>query len=217
MQLLRKVYYRFKVAIAYLQSPRYAIKRGYIHRKRIKTFNDNSLTDEYQNEVYIRARELYEGKQLKSLLDVGCGSAYKLIKFFPNEQKAGVELDIGFLNAKYPELQWFDYQNPSWKSFKAEMLICADVIEHVQDPDVFMQTLSEHTQIKYFVFSTPERDLENSPWTYGPPNNECHYREWSFGEFENFISNYFEIIEHIISNQEQRTQLVICRPLHLQE
>ncbi|MCO6494985.1 MAG: hypothetical protein J5I91_04810 [Bacteroidetes bacterium] len=210
MQVFRIIFYWLKVGVAYLQTPKYSIKRGYIHRKKALVFDDSSLTNEFQQEVYQRAEEIYQEKKLKGILDIGCGSGYKLIRFFENEPTAGVELDSALLKEKYPDKLWFDYENKEWKTFAAGMLICADVIEHVYEPDSFLEELSSLTQVKYFIFSTPDRALDKSPWVYGPPNNECHFREWTFSEFEKFVSRYFQIIEHRISNKEQRTQVIIC-------
>jgi len=208
---LRKIYYLFKIGFSYLSKPKYGIKRGYIHRKNVVDFDDTSLKDEYQKEVYEYCASLYKTKNLKGVIDIGCGSGYKLIKNFENEPKAGVELKIEYLKKTYPKETWFEFADKSWKNFETDLLICSDVIEHVPNPDVFLIELASLTHINYWVFSTPDRSLDNSPWKYGPPNNEAHFREWSFDEFGLYMSNFFEVLEHKITNKEQRTQMVVCK------
>ena len=190
--------------------PLYAIRRGYLHRKTVLLFSDEGNADEYQKEVYAIARSFYDEKELSSVLDIGCGSAYKLLSNFQNISKAGVELNTGWLREQYPNETWFDFSDTGWKSFPAQLVICADVIEHVPNPDSFIADILRHRHAQYFVFSTPDRNLETSPWKFGPPNNESHYREWTFEEFENYMSQYFCIAHHSISNREQRTQLLIA-------
>lgn len=210
MLFIRKIIYRLKVLQSSFSSPLYAIRRGYLHRKMVLLFSDEGNADEYQKEVYALARSFYDEKELSGVLDVGCGSAYKLLANFQNISKAGVELNTNWLNQHYPNETWFTFSDPSWKEFPAQLMICADVIEHVPNPDAFIGDLLDQAHAKYFVFSTPDRNLDTSPWIFGPPNNESHYREWTFEEFEGYLSRYFRVIHHSISNYEQRTQLLIA-------
>ena len=63
---------------------------------------------------------------------------------------------------------------------------------------------------KKIVLSTPDRDLLFNH--NGPPKNPAHVREWSYKEFRQYISQYFEIEDHFISNKNQCTQVIICKP-----
>jgi hypothetical protein len=173
-------------------------------------FSDEGNADEYQKEVYEFARSFYDEKEMNGVLDVGCGSAFKLLANFQNMPKAGAELNTDWLKQQYPNETWFAFSDPSWKKFPAQLIICADVIEHVPNPVAFIEDLLEHREAKYFVFSTPDRNLDTSPWKFGPPNNESHYREWTFEEFEGFLSRYFMVVHHSISNHEQRTQMLVA-------
>jgi hypothetical protein len=147
-------------------------------------------------------------------LDVGCGSAYKLRKYLFDVVKAGVEPDASNLKQQFPGETWFEFLDSAWKQFSAQLIICADVIEHVPNPDAFIADLLAHQHAQYFIFSTPDRNLDNSPWKYGPPNNESHYREWTFEEFEKYMSRFFIIEKHEISNVEQRTQMIVATRKH---
>lgn len=214
IHLIRRIYYRLKVANASLRKSKFGIKRGYLHRNEVQKFDDSNLKDEYQQEVYLRAVQVYHEHNLHGVLDFGCGSGYKLMKYFENASKAGVELDISYLKKIYPKEQWFAFNDSRWENYDAQLLLCSDVIEHVEDPDKLMQQLSRLHQIKYFIFSTPDRNLDMSPWKYGPPNNECHYREWTFEEFGAYVAQYFKVLEHTLTNPVQRTQMVICCSRH---
>lgn len=210
MLFFRKILYRLKVLLSIFSAPLYGIRRGYLHRKTVLLFSDEGNTNEYQKEVYAFARSFYDEKELSGVLDIGCGSAFKLLANFNNIPKAGAELNTDWLNQQYPNETWFAFSDPSWKIFPAQLIICADVIEHVPNPDAFIADLLEHREAKNFVFSTPDRNLDTSPWKFGPPNNESHYREWSFEEFEVYLSRYFRVVHHAISNREQRTQMLVA-------
>lgn len=210
MLFFRKIFYRLKVLLSTISAPLYGIRRGYLHRKTVLLFSDEGNADEYQKEVYAFARSFYDEKELNGVLDVGCGSAFKLLANFQNVPKAGAELNTDWLKQQFPNETWFAFSDPAWKKFPAQLIICADVIEHVPNPDAFVADLLEHREAKYFVFSTPDRNLDTSPWKFGPPNNEAHYREWTFEEFEGYLSRYFRVVHHAITNHEQRTQMLVA-------
>ena len=210
MLFLRSIIYRLKVLWARVLKPEYGIRRGYLHRKTVLLFSDEGNADEYQKEVYAFSRNFYDEKELSGVLDMGCGSAFKLLANFQNSPKAGVELNTDWLRQRYPNQTWFAFSDPAWKSLSAQLIICADVIEHVPNPDAFVADLLEHREAKYFVFSTPDRNLDTSPWKFGPPNNESHYREWTFEEFEGYLSRYFRVVHHAITNRQQRTQMLVA-------
>lgn len=91
-----------------------------------------------------------------------------------------------------------------------DLIICSDVIEHIPDPDQLINCLKS-LDSKFIVFSTPNRDLFNSKYSQlGPPPNPSHCREWNFEEFETYIRKNFEVIDHLITNKQQGTQLILC-------
>lgn len=59
-------------------SSQFGIKRGYIHRKINHHFSAIEAKDECQREVYEAAAQLAEKYQYTTIVDVGCGGAYKL-------------------------------------------------------------------------------------------------------------------------------------------
>ena len=90
MLFLRSIIYRLKVLWARVLKPEYGIRRGYLHRKTVLLFSDEGNADEYQKEVYAFSRNFYDEKELSGVLDMGCGSAFKLLANFQNSPKAGL-------------------------------------------------------------------------------------------------------------------------------
>ncbi len=192
---------------------KYGIKRGYFHRSEVEYFDDTLNRDEYQKEVYEKVAELMDAEGLKTICDLGCGSGYKLIHYLGRFETRGVELTqtLDFLQTTYPDREWFDSNDDTWKDRDFEVLLCADVIEHIEDPATFLEQIQPLGQVSFFIFSTPDRDLKRGKWSYGPPVNPYHYREWNMKEFRSFLESHFEVKEQFISNREQATQVVICK------
>lgn len=200
----------------YFKKSKYFIDSGYIHRETVMPFDDTNFTDEYQNEVYEYAKRHVDESNYDKIIDLGCGSGYKLIKYFEDKYTIGFEVQstLEFLIKKYPSRDW-----RSIKSFDIEyicdVLICADVIEHVSDPVAFIEELISNFDFKCLLMSTPVRKKITDAGVYGPPLNEAHYREWTFEEFNKLMAQYFIINDHFISNDEQGTQAVWCTKLAL--
>jgi hypothetical protein len=55
----------------------YEIAPGYSHRVSGAYFDDTGNTDGWQKEVYEAARDIMSTNKLRTIYDVGCGSAYK--------------------------------------------------------------------------------------------------------------------------------------------
>src|SRR5690348_7644305 len=60
----------------------YFIHAGYRHRSEAIYYDDRANTDEWQREVYRFAREVFDKNCLKTVCDLGCGSAFKLLRYF---------------------------------------------------------------------------------------------------------------------------------------
>lgn len=187
----------------------YCLPNNYVERVDNNFFDDTGFAnDYYQKEVYEHARAIANG--FHSVLDIGCGSSFKLVKNFSGFDIQGVDLlpTVEWLRKEYPEHSW-QTELPD----TAELIIAADVIEHVSDPDDFLQSI-KYINPRKIVLSTPERAmlrvLQEDWCEFGPPVNPCHVREWSFAEFEEYVGRFFKVEEHFISNQEQGTQCLVC-------
>lgn len=190
-------------------SKTYKIKPGYIHRENISLFDDSHNSDQWQYEVYQLAYTIAKIIPKKPVLDIGCGSGYKLINIFNDFDTLGVELKFSYdiLVEKYPNKKW-ELKTPIPPNDTFGIVILSDVIEHIIDPDDMISYINL-INFDYLIISTPNRD-DTRLSQDGPPNNESHVREWSFNEFHQYLSQYFNIVNHFVINKEQKTQCAIC-------
>lgn len=188
----------------------YKIKSSYIHREEPIYFDDSNNADEYQFEVYQLAYTLSKTIPKLPVLDIGCGSGYKLVNIFKDFETLCVELEETYkkLIFKYPNKKWEIITGTPPKD-KFGIVILSDVIEHLKNPDDMIEYLQKINFI-YLVISTPDRD-DLSLSQNGPPNNKAHAREWTFAEFYNYISEHFNIINHYVINKQQKTQCIVCK------
>lgn len=191
---------------------RYEIKPGYIHGTRYNYFDDTQKKDEFQKEVYEMAKLYMDNNKYERIIDIGCGSGYKLITYFYNYKTIGVEVSptYEFLVKKYPDRQWINAKDLDTQFLETDMIVCADVIEHVLYPNQLLHSIQK-IKFKMLFLSTPERNISRGYFDYGPPLNRFHVREWTGLEFRKYISQYFDVISHQITNFEQSTQLLICK------
>lgn len=185
---------------------RYKSRNEYIH------YDDRKATDECQLEVYLHALGLMTKHKFKKVADFGCGSAYKLMTYMSQYETVGYELDINlpFLKEKYPEREWRVSKFDNTPQIETDVLICADVIEHLVDPDELISFFKAQS-FKFLLVSTPARELvyrQDSPGFMGPPANTAHQREWTFKEFRRYIERSFRVLDHRVTNLGQATQLV---------
>jgi beta-1,4-mannosyl-glycoprotein beta-1,4-N-acetylglucosaminyltransferase len=197
----------------------YFIHDQYQSRLDPQYFNDIENADEWQDDVYAIAHQLAVDNNLFSVLDIGCGSAFKLKKYFGTSQYkvtgTDVEQTVNLLKEKHPDGNWkiSNFKDRSIQS--VDLIICSDVIEHIVNPDELLEFINS-IDFKYLVISTPDRTLQNrwvppQRWD-GPPQNPCHVREWTFDEFHNYLESQFHIHQHVISHHEHSTQCAVCMP-----
>jgi hypothetical protein len=203
----------------------YFIKKEYIARGEYHHHDDTNLKDEYQNEVYLAAYELAKEQGLERIADIGCGSGYKLLKYFGDLDTTGFEIEptLSALRKMHPFNSWSlsDFSRQlKGPAACYDLLICSDVIEHVVNPDDLLNWINNQFTFQYLVLSTPDRDQLIHIWKdahygpqsqSGPPVNWAHVREWSFSEFEKYISQYFEIVSHFHCKGEFYDQVIIAK------
>ena len=185
-------------------------------------YDDSENTDNWQNEVYCLAKQLAVKSNIKEVFDYGCGSGFKLRKHFlkSNFYSCGIDLPptVEFLRKNYPTSAWLNVDEFDFDALSRDsMLICSDVIEHMEEPLLFMQRLAG-SNVGVVVLSTPARELlieTGQTRTLGPPTNTSHVCEWSCLEFHDLVSQFFNVSEHIISNVKQATQFLIAYPKNI--
>ena len=200
----------------------YCIHPDYVSQQHPEFQNmaDCSRKVVYQRFVYEIARKIAVNKQFKSIVDMGCGGARKLLELLPEFHTIGVDLEptVNKLRTQFPNHQWLTPDEASAIK-RVDMVISADVIEHVPDPDAFLESIINMNP-KVILISTPDRDYlvdvlkQNSK--LGPPQNKTHLREWTIPEFNAYISKFLFIHRHMkFHNVDQISQLVICSPKNL--
>jgi SAM-dependent methyltransferase len=194
---------------------RYCIMAGYRHRTEALFFDDTENTDNWQREVYLFAQRQMAMRGLRRVYDIGCGSGYKLVHYLGSFDTVGFDLPstVKFLCQKYPTRRW-EVCNFAEPPEAPDLVVCADVIEHLPDPDTLV-TFLRRMNAPHAILSTPDRDLlyrKSSPLRFGPPNNPSHCREWNFAEFARYVSGHFDIVDHFVTNREQTTQMIYCVP-----
>jgi hypothetical protein len=189
----------------------FSIKPGYHHATKVEAFDDTIYKDEWQRGVYEMAAGIASKLSSPVIIDVGCGSAYKLVHMLGKFNIAGIEVEptYSWLKQQYPQHRWMLFDETDPKTLKADLIICSDVIEHLEDPDVLLDFL-EDSSFTYLVLSTPERDTKLGKNDYGPPENLSHYREWNQYEFKDYVRNWFNITEQRILNDKSITQVLVC-------
>ncbi|MAM33766.1 MAG: hypothetical protein CMH28_01685 [Micavibrio sp.] len=160
----------------------------------------------YQYYVYVYAAELAEKRDIKTIMDVGCGPAPKLRLVHNKNPKAhiiGVDQPsaIEYCQSTYNYGTWVvdDFENPKEDMDlpKADLIISSDVIEHLMNPD----KLLDYARLKLaddgvILFSTPDR-ARMTHEDQKTPDNPHHIREWTYRELEDyFVSRGFEVVEH---------------------
>jgi len=193
----------------------YCIKQFYRSRKEYFHYDDTSEEDNWQLEVYLHALGLMKKNNLQSIIDVGCGSAYKLVTYFDDYDTIGLEVpeNVEWLKEKYPNKKWMIADFSQKTDLHADIVICSDVIEHIVDPDDLIDYI-KNISFRFLVISTPDRSLLYKPWNkgfWGPPGNPAHQREWSFKEFYKYMASNFNVIDHRVTNLAQWTQMIICQ------
>jgi SAM-dependent methyltransferase len=173
----------------------------YVRNLQSVYFEDAHPTLVYQPDVYALADFLASRSGAKYVIDIGCGSGIKLRsfsapatfvgidhgsnldRFSDNLQSKPHQILASDLNAGLPEL-------PS-EMLSEAVVICSDVIEHLQTPEHLLRSLSGiATQVKYLLLSTPARDRARGPADLGPPANKAHCQEWTLPEFLTLLSDY---------------------------
>ena len=142
------------------------------------------------------------------MIDVGCGSGTKLEilhRQLPDVRFVGIDRPgaIEICRNKYNFGEWYvdDVENPdpALSNIKGELVICADVIEHIIDPDKLLHYLKHMVTLGgYIIQSTPERDLVRGQDATSP-GNKYHVREWNYHELESYLENRgFVILSHFL-------------------
>jgi len=180
-----------------------------------------SVYTRYQHFVYEIIADVIRTLPLRtSVLDIGCGYPYKLAKFVKplTSDITGVDerQPIEFSQANFHFGRWVE-SDLSDSSFsldrKFNVIVCADVIEHVDDPNILLDIIRKHSyKSSTIIISTPERDNTRGLDHFGPSPNPTHVREWNQSEFVGYLKKQgFKVdTTHVVSNVDDADENKNC-------
>lgn len=225
----------------------YCLPKFYRERRTV-LFDDHEKLDQmgvfYQPDVYHLANVLIRQARQNFVVDVGCGSAAKALA--AAKYVIGIETasNVARLNNKFPAVDQCDndwaslvpnakvaVNSHKWIEADLEkqaswidsippqsVVVCADVVEHLLEPDNLLNALSKLANYKRctLVISTPDRHLAATNKN-GPPGNKKHVREWTLKEFRQLLQQFsipvtlaFHTRNHDQPNSRQSTITVIA-------
>lgn len=169
----------------------YGIRDGYTARTQPAYFQD-TMPDNllWQPHVYGIAAFLARLMKRHTLIDIGCGRAHKLIEYAGEFKTIGVDYgdNIQWCRDHYPQHSWItaNLESEAIATFSANIanavIICADVIEHMINPNGLLRNFQRDAGYAPILLTTPDR-LRSYGYDHdGPPANGHHTREWTLGE-----------------------------------
>ena len=147
------------------------------------------------------------GEEIDSINEIGCGEGY-LSSFILSLNVAPVkgcdfsEKIVNFAKKRENNVHFYvrNIYNLKRENDKADLVICCEVLEHLEDPEKALETLSKITN-KYLLLSVPNEPI----WRilnvmrgahlkrFG--NTPGHLNHWTSKQFFELTSNYMQIIE----------------------
>src|SRR5262245_42438350 len=174
----------------------YFLPNGYVSRLEPDYFVEENYEGTWQPDVYPETADLARRLGVRTLVDVGCGTARKLVALHPEFDVVGIDFGSNIERCRelYDFGTWIDVDLDHADSLGIDdlphtALICADVIEHLVHPENLLGLISNAMDrgASVAVLSTPDRELSNKPGHMGPPLNPAHVREWTRAEFGQFL------------------------------
>jgi 2-polyprenyl-3-methyl-5-hydroxy-6-metoxy-1,4-benzoquinol methylase len=161
----------------------------------------------------------------QSIHEVGCGEGYWVCQWIKHGLSArGSDFSVQIIelarkNAESQGLSPSIFQTGSIydldaKKDSADLLVCCEVFEHLEDPCAAMQVLKKVVG-KYLIISVPREplwrilNLARLKYVAQLGNTPGHVQHWSRSRFIKFVSTYFTIVE--IRSPLPWTML-LCRP-----
>jgi SAM-dependent methyltransferase len=148
-----------------------------------------------QPDVYSTAARVARELGGRQIIDVGCGDGAKLAQLHPEFEVVGVDFgpNIEECRRKYPFGTWIeqDLGRPdpiAVEPGEGDVVISADVIEHLVDPGELLAKLRALLdKAGAVVISTPDRERWRGRDDLGPPVNPAHVQEWKAAEFARYL------------------------------
>jgi hypothetical protein len=169
---------------------------NYVTRSNPAPFLDKPLPVVYQPHVYELASFVAERAGARRIVDIGAGSAQKLVGLPSDLEIVCVDTaaikELTLKNVPRAHFIEYNLENglPHLNSdlFASSIVICADVLEHLVQPERLATDLATVSRLCPYIFiSTPDRPRARGLLNWGPPENPAHTMEWSADEFVRFL------------------------------
>jgi SAM-dependent methyltransferase len=176
----------------------YFLPSGYESRLEPEYFVDEELNAVWQPDLYPEAAAIARRLGARRIVDVGCGTAAKLVELYPEFEIVGIDFgsNIAACRERYDFGNWIERDLDSsddlgYEDVAGAVLVCGDVLEHLVYPERLLRMLRSALDrgAAAVILSTPDRELTNEPGNLGPPPNSAHVREWTLGELEQFLAS----------------------------
>ena len=198
-----------------MSNNQYFIKPDYVAASRAQTFESDGeryywtqqrlrTSKAFQYHVYLRCQRHLIEHPGASLLEVGCGPAIKTAELLAPHTNKTVLVDqaslASLVHARLPDARFIaaNLEQPDLSLEEHfDVVLCADVVEHLMDPDPCLQLIRQHLKPSGLGFvSTPERDiLRGRNCTQSP--HPAHVREWNHDEFVQYVCSHgLTIVAH---------------------
>jgi len=195
----------------------YFIKDGYQINEKAKTFETEFVgeywtkeriktSSDYQYEVYLYTKELFIKNNFKSIMDLGCGPATKakdlLVPVCDDLTFVDQPNTENIINQTVPTGKFYgvDLETINLEiNKKFDIIICADVIEHIYKPEATLEFIKKHLSNNgYLIISTPERDVLRGKECLISPH-PAHIREWNESEFKKMLTHFgFKVEQQLL-------------------
>jgi 2-polyprenyl-3-methyl-5-hydroxy-6-metoxy-1,4-benzoquinol methylase len=82
----------------------------------------------------------------------------------------------------------------------ADLLVCCEVLEHLEDPDLALATL-QRVATGHLILSVPREpiwrvlNMVRGKYLKSFGNTPGHIQHWSSSKFNELVGNYFDIVE----------------------
>ncbi len=176
----------------------YRLPRDYRARSSVVSYTDAPGSLVYQPHVYRLAEFVAHRSGATHIVDVGCGAGEKLAALDGGLEIVCIDTPAT-LDGTRRRLQAatvlpgdleFGLPQMDPELLRSAVVVCADVIEHLRNPERLARDLADAAALApYVLVSTPDRDHARGVQDLGPPANPAHVMEWSLGEFVRFLGD----------------------------
>jgi len=181
-----------------VEKGQFRLPHDYFVRQSATPFVDTPAGIAYQPHVYELAIRIAERSGAKRIIDIGCGNGEKLAKVGSATKIVGIDAAHArnLIGSSLPHAEFIEANLEEGlpgvrdELFEDAVVICSDVIEHLQRPDYLVRDLARiERKAVALLISTPDRTRARGLGDMGPPANPSHFLEWSADELVRFLSD----------------------------